>query len=457
MAAPTFEIVYKHIHNPDASAPLIIPILVLSNTSDDDLARNIAHNTARDLPWLKAAPAHDGIAVMVGGGPSAADHIEHIRFLAGSGATVFAMNAASAWLRGQGVPVDYQVICDAKAETTALVDRHARGHLFASQVNPRTMDAVPAPTVWHLEIGDVERHFPPERVKRGCYVLLGGGASVGNSALCVAYALGYRRLELYGYDSSHRDGASHAYRQPMNDWIPTVDVEWAGRTYRTSVAMKAQAEKFQMTAQALQQAGCTITAHGDGLLQHMFNAPPQNLTERDKYRTMWRFDSYRDVSPGEVTVDAFLEMANPDGLIIDFGCGTGRAALRMQERGHEVLGVDFADNCRDQEAMALPFLEWDLTRPCPARAPYGFCADVMEHIPPEHVDVVLENIFASAARVFFRIDTEEDVCGALIKEHLHLSVFPHAEWRRRLERFGQIVSDAEGPGVSIFYVVKEQA
>jgi len=298
----------------------------------------------------------------------------------------------------------------------------------------------------------VEQYLPKERVQLGGYVLLGGGASVGNSAMCVAYAMGFRDLHCFGYDSSHRGEASHAYKQPMNALIPTVDVEWAGRTFTSSVAMKAQAEKFQMTAQALKQAGCQIEVYGDGLLQHMYTAAPANLTERDKYRLMWQFDSYRETAPGELTVDVFLSIAEPHGLIVDFGCGTGRAALRLAEKGHEVLCVDFADNCRDDEAMGLPFLEWDLTRPCPARGKYGFCSDVMEHIPPADVPTVLANIMEAAPRVFFRIDTEEDLCGALIGHHLHLTVQDHAAWRSALEAHGRILFEQDIGGASLFYV-----
>lgn len=455
MTAPKYEVVHKRIHNPDASAPLIIPILVVSNTTDEDLARNIRANAALDLPWLAAHDAHDRQAIMVGGGPSAANYLDDMRALKAAGGVIFAMNGASRWLQRHGIRPDYQVICDAKPETATLVDPYAKAHIFASQVNPETMRAVEQPTVWHLGAEEIETLFPVPRKVRGGYVILGGGASVGNSALCVAYALGFRTMHLYGYDSSHRDGESHAYRQAMNDWIPTVDVEWAGKTYTTSVAMKAQAEKFQITAGQLKQMGCTISVYGDGLLQHMYTTPPENLSERDKYRTMWQFDIYRAVAPGELVVDAFEAVVKPDGLVIDFGCGTGRAILELHKRGHDVLGIDFADNCRDHEALALPFLEWDLTHPCPARGAAGLCTDVMEHIPPKDVDTVLTNIFEAVPRAFFQISTIEDLGGLLIGAPLHLSVHPHAWWREKLERFGRIVDEAEHPEASIFYVERE--
>ncbi len=443
MAAPKNELVRYEYQNPHASGPLVIPMLVVSNTSDADLERNIRHNTSLNLNWLFSTPAHDGVAVMVGGGASVKDDVEEIKALRKGGATVFAMNAASKWAHKNGITVDFQVIADAKEETAILVDPHADGYLLASQVHPATMAAVRSvndPILWHLEIGDVERFFPKEKIKRGGYSLVGGGASVGNSALCVAYVMGYRHEHLFGYDSSHSDDdQSHAYRQAMNDRIPCVNVEWGGRTFKASVAMKAQAEKFQLTAQGLQQSGCKIEVHGDGLLPQMWRTPVADLTEREKYQTMWKFDTYREHSPGEMVVDKFLDVVQPDGMIIDFGCGTGRAGLALDEKGHDVLLVDFASNCRDEEAMRLHFAECDLTLPLAPRAKYGLCTDVMEHIQPHLVECVIANIMAAVDECFFQISTLPDSMGAFIGTDLHLTVEPAAWWRWEFEKKGYFV------------------
>lgn len=453
MAAPRYEIVHKKIYNPGATLPLIIPIMVLSNTSDEDLERNIRHNSALDLDWVQYTDPHNGIAVMVGGGPSAADWLDHIRAMQEAGATVFAMNGASRWLREHGIIPNFQVIADAKEETSTLVDPGARAHFFASQVNPKTMAAVERPIIWQLGDERIEDWFPEERRKKRGYCLIGGGAAVGNSALCLAYVLGYRKIHAFGYDSSHRGEAGHAYDQPMNRFIPTVEMEWAGRTFTTSVAMKAQAEKFQMTAQALIQGGAELQVYGDGLLQHMWHAKPENLTERDKYRTMWQLDGYREVSPGECVVHLFLDMVKPDGMVIDFGCGTGRASVELNRLGLPVYLIDFADNCRDQEALELPFLEWDLTQPIPARAKYGICCDVMEHIPPADVAKVLTNIMEAAETVFFQISTVPDKFGAMIDQSLHLSVHDHDWWLAEFRRLGlHVEQDVATPAASIFLI-----
>jgi hypothetical protein len=453
MSRPTTTIVQMPIRNPDATNNLVFNVLVVCNTPDEQLTSNITYNAARDLKWAAFEPEHDRIAILCGGGPSLADHLEEIRSHKESGATLFAMNAASRFLRENGIEPDAQVMADAKPESVELYDPDSRMHYIASQCDREMFEQPGHVILWHLAIAeDMDKYFPREKAKAGGYALVGGGAAVGNSALCLSYVLGYRTMHLYGYDSSHRENESHAYPQEMNRFIPTAEVEWADKKYTSSVAMKAQAEKFQITGQALQAEGCRIHVHGDGLLPAMWNTDASDMTMRDRYRMLWFTDAYRAGSAGENLVPIILRALEPDSLVLDFGCGTGRAALELASRGIPVLLIDFADNCRDEEAINLPFLEWDLTHPMPPTAKYGMCCDVMEHIPEKDVRVVLNNIMQSAETVFFSISTVNDVMGAMIHEDLHVTVKPHEWWQEKLQNEGTIEWEQNLGNNSLFVV-----
>lgn len=452
------QVVQTEHQNPMTDKPLILPIVVLPNTPDDEIARNIRANSALPLEWLNSVEPHDGVAVMVGGGASIEDEIETIKSING---TVFAMNGASKWCQKHGIAVDYQCILDAKEETIELIDHDAKDHLFASQVNPKLMKSVENPIVWQCNTGDIERHFPQERLDRGGYALVSGGSAVGNSATTAVYALGFREFHIFGFDSCHKDGKSHAYDQPMNKHIPNVKVDWGGKTYTSSVAMKRHAEDFQITSQALKQLGCKFTVYGDGLLQSMYHTTAKNMSEREKYQTIWQYDLYRRVCPGEHIVDTFLEQVNPigqkntqNGIIIDYGCGTGRTSIELFNRGFDVMLLDFTDNCRDVEACALPFIQWDLTVPIPAKADYGICTDVMEHIPTSDVEAVVDNIMDSSGDVFFQISTVDDIGGHLVDAPLHLTVRPHSWWKDLfISRGYEVKWEDEQDIGSLFYVI----
>ena len=172
--------------------------------------------------------------------------------------------------------------------------------------------------------------------------------------------------------------------------------------------------------------------------------------ERDKYRKMWEHPEYRGVAPGEHAAMTFLTQARlpADADVIDFGAGTGRGAMMIALLGGaKVQMLDFAENCLDPEVRQctetqperLKFAVTDLTRPIPFHAAYGYCTDVMEHIPPEDVLAVLKHILASAEHVFFQISCVDDVMGALIGEPLHLTVKPAAWWLQQLTGLGAVV------------------
>lgn len=190
----------------------------------------------------------------------------------------------------------------------------------------------------------------------------------------------------------------------------------------------------------------------------------RRLAERAKYERMWTFEQYRAVAPGESVATQFLAQARPKpgSEVIDFGAGTGRGALMLALLGGlKVHMLDFADNCLDPEvkqalttqAHALTFQLHDLCRPIQRSAQYGYCTDVMEHIPPENVDRVLQNVLKAAQHVFFMISCEDDVCGQLIGESLHLSVHPYTWWHKKFQDLDCTIHWSQDYGTHcLFYV-----
>ena len=152
-----------------------------------------------------------------------------------------------------------------------------------------------------------------------------------------------------------------------------------------------------------------------------------------KYGKLWEFPEYRVISPGQDWVPTFLTHANPrkGSRIIDLGCGTGRAGLLLHTLGMNVILVDFVRNCLDpevKEKLGDKFVKADLEKKLPIIGDYGYCCDVMEHIPPDKVDIVLQNVLMAAQYVFFSVSTDDDEAGVLIGEKLHLSVNPYSWW-----------------------------
>ena len=455
MQLPYSNLQISH-QNKEATKPLILPVQLICNTSDDEIYSNIRENSSLKKKWIQVEKEHDGIAILCGSGPSLADFLGEIKEKQAKGGKVFAMNGAAKFLNENGIIPDYQVMIDARIETADLIGP-AKEHLFASQVHPECFKRVPDARLWHLQVGNIENEFPDYE---DSYCLIGGAASVGNTATCLAYAMGYRDLQIYGYDSSHRENRGHAFHQKMNDGDPTCHVTFNGKEFIASLTMKLQAEKFQETSAALVSSGCKIEVRGDGLLPEMWRNPKEIISEYEKYKKMWEHKEYRDVSPGEHCANKFVEIVNPDSFyrIIDYGCGTGRGSKKIRDlTGCEVVQIDFTENSRDDDAKDFEFYQHDLLEPIPVIGDYGFCTDVMEHIEPENINTAITNIMNSSPEVFFQISTVPDVMGSLIGEHLHLTVRPHEWWMKQFSDLGYIVSWDEEHEVSSFFLVKNRS
>lgn len=250
---------------------------MVCNTGEEALFENIRSSCARPLPWLEMTTAHDGHAVIVGGGPSAVRMLDEIRWRKEQGQTIISLNGAHDWLRDHGIVSDWQVLLDARPENARFVARPTSACRFiASQCHPSVFDAAgPNVMLWHSNIEGLDAVIPHDGRQE---VFIGAGSTAGLCAMSVAMVRGYRMIHLYGFDSSFAD-EGHAYAQPENDRDRPVDVICEGRSFRAAPWMIAQANQFQVVANDLANNGCTITVHGDGLLPWIAKLQQQNSTE----------------------------------------------------------------------------------------------------------------------------------------------------------------------------------
>lgn len=183
----------------------------------------------------------------------------------------------------------------------------------------------------------------------------------------------------------------------------------------------------------------------------------RHLSEKQKYEKAWDHDAYRNFAPGEHIVRHYIQQCYPQkGRIIDFGTGTGRAALYLHQHGWDVSLVDITENCLDEavrDEIGNRLLVANLWEPMELpRAPEGFCTDVMEHIPPEHVEAVIQNLTTMCDRVFFHICLRPDHFGKELDEHLHLTVKPFTWWRDLISQYATILDGRDLIDNGWFYV-----
>jgi len=229
------------------------------NTEDGVLIDQIRHAITLPYPLLQRVEPHDGIAAVVGGGPSLKTsyiHPEH---------TIFATN--NAW---RSIPkFDYHVMLDARKENAEFVPDTGK-KLYASQCHPDVFKG--DVTIWHSYADGIQEIIADDPRET---VFVGGGSSVGLKAIVIAFLMGFRKIHVYGLDSSYEDGKHHAYSQSLNDGERIINVTCNDKEYQTAPWMVTQCDEFKELAVLLIAEGCELVIHGYGLLPDIAKAMSQ--------------------------------------------------------------------------------------------------------------------------------------------------------------------------------------
>lgn len=175
--------------------------------------------------------------------------------------------------------------------------------------------------------------------------------------------------------------------------------------------------------------------------------------ERAKYTAAWSRDQYREVSPGAAMVPMFQRMARPQlgACIIDIGAGAGAGSRALKDAGFNISAFDLVDSGWQHEDIELR--TGVLWNGCHYHhADFGYCCDVMEHLPTQFVGLAVQRMLEAADRLFLSISFQQDVHGDALRDRLHLTVKPFAWWRDTLAELGTVLDARDLIGEGVFLV-----
>ncbi len=186
--------------------------------------------------------------------------------------------------------------------------------------------------------------------------------------------------------------------------------------------------------------------------------------ERAKYEEIWQIPAYKNYSGGLENVERFMKVMNPPPspiretlTLIDIGCGEGLGGLAFQRLGFQ---VDWMDLTRAGLHVNVPlgrFIEAPLWSDWGSQRRtlgwrYGFCCDVMEHIPTEYTMLCIDRILSYCGQCWFQIDLNPDQFGKMIGEPLHLTVRPYDWWLVRMATLGKVLDARDLCGQGLYVV-----
>jgi hypothetical protein len=309
-------------------------------------------------------------------------------------------------------------------------------YLVATTCHPRYYDhllnAGATVKVWHVfdASPDGLRTMPP-----GEWAVT-GGCSVGLRTLTMARFFGFTDLHIFGMDGCEGPTGKHAAPHPMQAKDASVTT-YKGVEYRTTPAFL---EGARGTFHELNQMpDVHATFYGTGLVQAMAEdfvpsgktsgqvlafAKPEliSATYRDLNSQLHQVNPAYGVG-GERHAPTVLKLAEAMKTknILDYGCGKGRLAT----------------------AIPWAIAEYDPAIPgkteLPKPADLVVCTDVLEHIEPDKLVFVLDDLRRCVRLVgYFTIDTRPSQKTLADGRNTHLILRNETWWRKQLGKFFQV-------------------
>lgn len=228
----------------------------------ENVERNIRQTLASEYKSYKEllAPAHDRVLSIAGFGPSLKKTWERLSD------DIWACNGAHNWLIERGVIPKYAMFWDAAEIVSNFVTPHEDvTYIVASRCHRSVFEALEGHDVYVFHAaGDKDIEAMLEEFRKYEPMCSHGSASVTTSML-VASNLGYRKMKIFGADSSYDGEFTHAKESLVPE--QALEIWMNGRRFQSTSWLAGQVEDFKLIGPALNMQGIEMEFFGDGLLQ----------------------------------------------------------------------------------------------------------------------------------------------------------------------------------------------
>ncbi len=288
--------------------------------------------------------------------------------------------------------------------------------------------------LWHVYDPDKEGM----RVLPSSEWALTGGSSVGLRAMTIARFFGFTDQHVFGMDGNEGTSGKHAAAHP-NQPKEYVLVEVNGREFKTTPAMLACAKQTAHELDMMVDARATF--YGDGLTREIMKdyVPKKKVEGSQKAIALVKPDlisaEYRDLNKklhadnlmygigGAKYSDVVLKVADSikTRSVLDYGCGKSQLA----------------------RALNFPIWEYDPAiegkEESPRAADLVTCLDVLEHVEPEKIVFVLDDLRRVTLKVgYFVIHTGPSSKSLADGRNAHILQRNKVWWEKMLSKFFEI-------------------
>ena len=166
-------------------------------------------------------------------------------------------------------------------------------------------------------------------------------------------------------------------------------------------------------------------------------------TEQEKYNTVYsNYENY--ASPHQTKIDYVEAWAKNQGeKILDAGCGRGEYCRALMRHGKIVTGVEISDVCCKKYLTDILHINTDIMSHLYSGERYDavYCADVLEHVPPEELDTLLSSFKLVSNNFLFLVCSGSDKKDGV---ELHLSDHSYNEWEKIFTKHFELKKSVKG-------------
>jgi hypothetical protein len=361
---------------------------------------------------------------------------------------ILSCSGSHKFLLDRGLIPTWHVEVDPRAHKVKLIGTPHKDveYLISSTCHPDVFKHLSGHNVklWHVFANEDEalRTLP-----KGEWALT-GGSNVGLRALTIARFLGFTDLHIFGMDGCEGKSGKHAAEHPNQPQDHSL-TKYNGVEYKTTTAMLECAK--QTFHELNQMPGVKATFYGDGLVQAMAKDYVPAYTPQSGFigfnKPLLISDEYKELN-------ARLHREN-----LTYGVGGGRHAETILKLAQSIKSQSILDyGCgKGYLSKAIPFPIWEYDPAIPGKdeaprpADIVVCTDVLEHIEPDMLKFVLDDLRRCTKQVgYFVIHTGPARKTLPDGRNTHLIQQDHNWWHAKLSKFftvGKIVK--AGPELHI--------
>ncbi len=248
---------------------------------EETIRRNVYENIRLGVEQVNFHLPQNTPIALCAGGPTLKNHLEEVRKLQLEGAEVVCLGNAGALLSSAGIKTNGHVLMDGMERNKAFVVPIKDCRYFvASQCDPavfKALDHHDYVYIWHAKGPEGITEILNKYYGPGGFWLIPGGSFITLRAIPLLHVLGYKWINVFGFDSCLMEDEHHSYSQPEADGQQVEDVTVGNpagehRDFRCTYWMLDQASQFfEMLKKGFFQ-GIELAVHGDGLISYMLKS-----------------------------------------------------------------------------------------------------------------------------------------------------------------------------------------